>query len=63
MACVNDKRYPQHYKKHSIYVKGDIIMHVLLKDGIVRKIWVQQILKGRKDLKSRKTFLTIFLFV
>ena len=29
-------------------------MHALLKDGTVKKIWVQQILKGRQDLKSEK---------
>ena len=55
-VCNNDKRYPQHYVKHSI-VKGDIIMHVLPKDETVRKTWVQQILKGTKDLKSEKDVL------
>ena len=61
-VCNNDKRYPQHYVKHS-NVKGDIIMHALLKDGTVRKIWVQQILKGRKILNQRRKSLTIALFV
>ena len=32
--------------------KGDIIMHALPKDETARKKCVQQILKGRKDLKS-----------
>ena len=49
----NDKRYPQDYVKHG-NAKEDITMHALPKDGTVRKIWVQQILKGRKDLKSEK---------
>ena len=35
-------------------MKRDIIMHALPKDGTVKKIWVQQTLKGRKDLKSEK---------
>ena len=49
----NDKRYPQDYVKHG-NAKEDITMHALPKDGTVRKIWVQQILKGRNDLKSEK---------
>ena len=50
-VCNNDKRFPQHYVKHS-NVTGDIIMHALPKDETVRKMWVWQILKRRKDLKS-----------
>ena len=62
-VCNNDKRYPQHYVKHS-NVKGDIIMHALPKDETVRKTWVQQILKGsEKILNQRRTFLTVVLFV
>ena len=34
-------------------MKEDIKMHVLPKDETVRKTWMQQILKGRKDLKSK----------
>ena len=49
----NDKRYPQDYVKHG-NAKEDITMHALPKDGTVRRIWVQQILKGRNDLKSEK---------
>ena len=50
-VCNNDKRYPQHYVKHS-NVKGDKILHALPKDETVRKTWEQQILKGRKDLHN-----------
>ena len=32
-------------------------MHALPKNGTVRKIWVQQISKGKKDLKSEKDIL------
>ena len=52
-VCNNDKRYPQYYVKHS-NVKGNTLIHALLKDETVRKTWEQQILKGRKDLKSEK---------
>ena len=44
-------------------------MDTLLKDGTVRKTWVQQILKGRKDtpnnfyLKSEKDIPNNFLLV
>ena len=51
--CNNDKRYLQHYVKHS-NVKGDTIIHVLPEDETVRKTWVQQILKGIKDFQSEK---------
>ena len=33
-------------------MKGDIIMHALLKDETLRKTWVQQVLKGRKDVPN-----------
>ena len=46
-----------------------LVMHKLTKDKIVRAAWIQEILKGRKDLKSEKDIpkncyvCSIYIFV
>ena len=44
--CDNHMQYPQLHKKHS-NVGGNIIMHKLPKDGAVRAVWINAILKDR----------------
>ena len=46
--CDNDMQYPELHKKHS-NVDGDIIMHKLPKDRPVRAVWINAILKDRKQ--------------
>ena len=46
--CNNDMRYPELHKKHS-NVDGDIIMHLLPKDGAVIVALINAILKGVKQ--------------
>ena len=46
--CNNDMRYPELHKKHS-NVDGDIIMHLLPKDGAVSVALINAILKSVKQ--------------
>ena len=46
--CNNAMRYPELHKKHS-NVDGDIIMHLLPKDGAVIVALINAILKGVKQ--------------
>ena len=46
--CNNDMRYPELHKKHS-NVDGDIIMHLLPKDGAVIVALINAILKSVKQ--------------
>ena len=50
-------QYPGLHKKRS-NVDGDVIMHKLLKDGVVKAALINVILKGRKQLiqESLHTF-------
>ena len=47
--CENYMQYPELHKKHSD-VDGDIIMHQIPEDGVVKAAWIKTILKGRKQL-------------
>ena len=60
--CDNDMQYPELHKKCS-NMDGDIIMHKLPKDGAVKAVWINTILKGRKQLiqESLHTFVTTLL--
>ena len=62
--CDNDMQYPELHKKHS-NVDGDIILHKLPKDGVVKAAWIKTILKGRKQLiqESLHTFVTTSVLV
>ena len=43
-VCDNAMQYPELHKKDSS-VDGDIVMHKLLKDEVVRAAWIHVILK------------------
>ena len=47
MICDHDMRYPELHQKQ-INVAGDNVMHNLPKDVVVRALWIDAILKGRK---------------
>ena len=49
----NDMRYLELHKNHC-NMDGDIVMHKLTKDKVVRAAWIHAILKGTKDLKFEK---------
>ena len=48
--CDNNMQYPKLHKKHN-NVDGDIIMHNLPKDGVVKAAWINT-LKRYKKLKT-----------
>ena len=54
-VCDNDKTYPERTVKHC-NVKGEVIMHKLPTDGDNKKVWIQQVSKGRKDFIVPKDF-------
>ena len=46
-------QYPELHKRQS-NVDGDIVMHKLPNDGVVRSAWIHVTVKSRKDLKFEK---------
>ena len=60
--CEDDMQYPKLHKKYS-NVDGDIIIHILPKDGAVKAARINRTLKGKKQFnqESLHTFVTTSL--
>ena len=59
--CDNNMQYPKLHKKHN-NVDGDIIMHNLPKDGVVKAAWINTLKRYKKLIKERlDTFATASL--
>ena len=59
--CDNDKRFPNKMVKHS-YVQGDIKIHKLPVNNQIKRAWIAQVSKERKDFQPPKFFLFVKSF-